>query len=60
MAAKSTHQPKSPRTLIEVIGIGESIGFDFDSIRIIGACDDLLPLGIDLEPLYTRKYAKRA
>ncbi|MEE9543774.1 MAG: PD-(D/E)XK nuclease family protein [Thermodesulfobacteriota bacterium] len=50
MADKSTHQPKSPETLIEVIGLNESIGFEFDSIRIIGATDEVLPQGIDPNP----------
>lgn len=50
MAEASTHQPKSPETLIEVIGINESVGFEFDSIRIIGAWAEVLPPGIDPNP----------
>ncbi len=50
MAEKSTHQPKSPEALIEVIGLGESIGFDFDVVRIIGANSEVLPFAIDPNP----------
>lgn len=50
MAEKSTHQPKSPETLIEVIGISESIGFDFDAIRIIGLSSEAFPPAIDPNP----------
>ena len=50
MAEKSIHQPKSPETLIDVIGLNESIGFDFDALRIIGACSDVLPPSINPNP----------
>ena len=50
MAGARTHQPRSPETAVEVIGINESIGFEFDSIRILGADDGSLPPGAEPNP----------
>jgi probable DNA repair protein len=50
MAGVRTHQPKSPDTLVQVIGLGESIGFDFDVVRILGASGDELPPQVNPNP----------
>ncbi len=43
MARESSFQPESPDAPVQVLGLRETVGLDFDSVWIIGAHDGALP-----------------